>query len=168
MQWRKRVTQWVRLIIARMEGLHWHFYLCNKSRIALELMLVLKYCTYHWFTSRRIKDTARVREQAISRLLWNLLLRPYSFNSLQWHQCVTHVVHLIIVHVVLWCWRVYPHDQSQFFVGVHTVSITDLSVNVTAQSYNPSYNWTNTCVQRTRTKQLCAPLTTTLGHPKSM
>ena len=52
---------------------------------------------------------------------------------------------------------------------IHMIKvITDLSANVTAQSYNPSYNWTNTCVQRTHTKQLCAPLTTTLEHPKSM
>ena len=33
--------------------------------------------------------------------------------------------------------------------------------------YNLINNWTNMCVQRTRTKQLHAPLTTTLGHPKS-
>ena len=33
--------------------------------------------------------------------------------------------------------------------------------------YNLMNNWTNISVQRTRTKQLRAPLTTMLGHPKS-
>ena len=36
------------------------------------------------------------------------------------------------------------------------------------KDYNLIKNWTNMSVQRTRPQQLCAPLTTTLGNPKSM
>ena len=40
-----------------------------------------------------------------------------------------------------------------------------------AHPYNLIYNWTDMRVQRTRIKQVCAPLTiqrSSLGHPKSM
>ena len=37
----------------------------------------------------------------------------------------------------------------------------------TFRYYNPIYKWTNMRVQCTRTQQLRAPLTTTLGHPHS-
>ena len=50
--------------------------------------------------------------------------------------------------------------------NAHVLSLNNYLKN--DSYYNLIYNWTNMRVQRTRTKQLRTPLTTTLGHPKSM
>ena len=57
--------------------------------------------------------------------------------------------------------RGIPQDQE------YTVSSKPDWLAVIKDHYNLIKNWTNMRVQRTRTKQLRAPLTTTLRYPKS-
>ena len=70
------------------------------------------------------------------------------------HECALVQQHNYSLHVYfIFVWNMYHSNDTH---------LNELYY------YNPIYNWTSMRVQRTRTKQLRALLTTTLGHPKSM
>ena len=103
-------------------------------------------------------------EYRISSLNKHLAVRSWKINN-----CFLILTHFLNESFWFMIEMLSKHDYvGAIYLQIPTFKTRNSFIISISQHYNPIKYWTNMSVQRTRTKQWHAPLTTTLGHPKSM